>query len=321
VVEILAFPDAQVLDVAGPLQVFASANTWALNAGLDAPYEVRVVAQTSPVITNSGLALVVAPLPHSNARLDTLVIAGGSGVRQALKDAALLRWISQRSRRARRVVSICTGAFLLAAAGLLKGRRAVTHWSACDELARHNPSTHVEADPIYVHDGSVWTSAGVTSGIDLSLALVEEDVGHGIAMAIARDLVVFLKRPGGQAQFSQVLALQAGDDAFGRLHAWMAEHLSSDLSVPALADRASMSVRTFVRRYGAATGQSPARAVERLRVEAAQRMLAGSGMTIKRVAQRCGFGTEETMRQSFQRLLAIAPREFRSRFAATIRPV
>jgi transcriptional regulator GlxA family with amidase domain len=316
-VEILAFAGVQLLDVTGPLQVFASANEWALEAGLSAPYQVRVVARTSPILTNSGLALLVSPLPRPVTDLDTLVVSGGSGVQQALEDAVLVRWLAQRASRARRLVSICTGAFLLGAAGLLKGRRAVTHWRACSELARRNPSTRVETNPIYVRDGSVWTSAGVTAGIDLCLALVEQDAGHRVAMAVARDLVVFLKRPGGQAQFSHVLALQSQADTFDRLHAWMAEHLDEDLSLPALANRASMSVRTFVRRYRGATGQSPARAVERLRIEAAQRLLASSGLSIKRIAQRCGFGTEETMRQSFQRQLAVAPRDFRSRFAST----
>lgn len=315
-IDILAFPDVQLLDVTGPLQVFASANEWATEANLPAPYRVRVIARSSPVTTNSGLALVATTLPASRAALDTLVIAGGSGVRKASADQSLLRWIADRATRARRVVSICTGAFLAAAAGLLAGRRVVTHWRACDEFARANPSTHVETDPIYVRDGSVWTSAGVTAGIDLSLALVEEDVGYAIAMAVARDLVVFLKRPGGQAQFSCVLTLQANDETFGRLHAWMAEHLSADLSVPALAARAAMSERTFVRRYRAATGQSPARAVECLRIEAAQRLLANTSLPIKRIAQRCGFNSEEAMRQSFQRQLALAPREFRARFAA-----
>jgi transcriptional regulator GlxA family with amidase domain len=318
-VDILAFPDVQLLDVTGPLQVFASANEWAQEANLPPPYRVRVIARSSPVVTNSGLALVAAPLPVATTALDTLVIAGGSGVQQASRDRALLRWVASRAARARRVVSICTGAFLAAAAGLLEGRRAVTHWKSCDELARGNPTTRVEVDPIYVRDGSVWTSAGVTAGIDLSLALVEEDVGYQVAMAVARDLVVFLKRPGGQAQFSRALALQTNDDTFGRLHAWMAEHLASDLSVATLAARAAMTERTFVRRYRTATGQSPARAVECLRIEAAQRLLTSTALPIKRIAQRCGFSSEETLRQSFQRQLALAPREFRARFAANRR--
>jgi len=319
IVEILVFPDTQLLDVAGPLQVFVSANAWALQAGQPAPYEVRVVARTRTVMTNSGLALLAAPLSRATAPLDTLIVSGGSGVEAARRDAVLLRWIAQRARRARRVVSICTGAFLLAASGLLRGRRAVTHWRDCGELARRFPDTVVETDPIFVRDGPVWTSAGVTAGIDLALSLVEADVGHAIAMAVARDLVVFLKRPGGQAQFSEVLTLQTRDDVFGRLHAWVTEHLSADLSVPALADRAAMSVRTFVRRYRAATGRSPARAVELLRVEEAQRLLSSTGLSVKRVAQRCGFGSEETMRQTFRRLLAVAPSEFRARFMAGAR--
>ncbi|MBS0417776.1 MAG: DJ-1/PfpI family protein [Proteobacteria bacterium] len=317
-IEILAFPEAQLLDITGPLQVFASANEWAAAAGLATPYQVRVVARSQYITTSSGLTLVAVPLPRHTAPLDTLVIAGGGGIRKAVQDAVLMRWLSLRAARARRVVSICTGAFLAAAAGLLTGRSAVTHWRDCAELASRNPSTRVESDPIYVRDGQFWSSAGVTAGIDLSLALVEEDVGHDIAMAVARDLVVFLKRPGGQAQFSQVLALQASDVRFGRLHAWMAEHLASDLSVPALAVRAGMSERTFVRHYRAATGHSPARAVERLRVEAAQRLLAGSRLSIKSITRRCGFGSKETMRQSFQRQLAVAPREFRARFAANL---
>ncbi len=315
-IDILAFPDVQLLDVAGPLQVFASANVWAVEAGLPPPYRVRVIARSSPVMTNSGVALIAAALPASTASLDTLVIAGGSGVRQAVEDRTLVRWIASRALRARRVVSICTGAFLAAAAGLLEGRRAVTHWRACDELARSNPSTQVEVDPIYVRDGSIWTSAGVSAGVDLSLALVEQDVGHHIAIAVARDLVVFLKRPGGQAQFSRTLALQAKDDTFGRLYAWMAENLDADLRVGALAARAGMSERTFVRRYRAAAGQSPARAVESLRIEAAQRLLTSSVLPVKRIARRCGFSSEETMRQAFRRRLALAPREFRARFTA-----
>ncbi len=314
-IEILAFPDAQLLDVAGPLQVFTSANAWARSAGKAAPYDVRVVAAETPVMTNGGLAIAARPLPRPGSPVDTLVVAGGSGVHRAVKDEALVRWVAHRARQARRVVSICTGAFLLAAAGLLDGRRAATHWQACDELARRHPSTRVESDPIYVRDGNVWTSAGVTSGIDLSLSLVEADGGHEIAMAVARDLVVYLNRPGGQAQFSRVLAAQSEGGAFDRLHAWMAENLAGDLRIPALADRASMSVRTFVRRYRAATGQSPARAVERLRVEAAQRLLSESDAPIKRVAERCGFGSEEALRQCFRRQLAIAPRDFRLRFA------
>jgi transcriptional regulator GlxA family with amidase domain len=315
VVEILAFADAQLLDISGPLQVFASANAWAEAAGQAVPYRLRVAAPESPVLTNSGLALLAEPLPAAGSPLDTLIVAGGWGVHAACANRALVHWLKSRARRARRVVSVCTGAFLLGAAGLLDGRRAVTHWSECESLAARYPAAQVLVDPIFVRDGALWTSAGVTAGIDLALALVEEDLGHPAAMAVARDLVVFLKRPGGQAQFSDALKLQ-GDTHFDALHAWMLRHLTRDLSVRVLAAKAAMSERTFVRRYRSATGVSPARAVERLRVEAAQRYLLDSHLPIKQIAARCGFGSEETMRQSFQRLLTVAPAEFRARFAA-----
>jgi len=210
---------------------------------------------------------------------------------------------------------ICTGAFILAAAGLLDGRRAATHWKYCAKLAQRFPAVHVEPDPIFVCDGPVWTSAGVTAGIDLALALVEEDLGRSMALAVARYLVVFLKRPGGQAQFSAALALQAADDKFGALHDWINGHLASDLSLSVLADQAGMSERSFSRHYAEATGQTPARAIERLRVEAARRLLTESRLPVKRIAQRCGFGSEETMRRSFLRLLTTTPHDYRARFS------
>ena len=208
----------------------------------------------------------------------------------------------ERATRARRVASVCTGAFLLAAAGVLDGRRAATHWMYCAKLARRFPAVRVEPDPIFVCDGPVWTSAGVTAGIDLALALVEEDLGRSVALAVARYLVVFLKRPGGQAQFSAALALQAAEDKFGALHDWINGHLADDLSLSVLADQAGMSERSFSRHYAEATGQTPARAIERLRVEAARRLLSDSRLPVKRIAQRCGFGSEETMRRRFLRL-------------------
>ena len=228
-------------------------------------------------------------------------------------DRHVLRWIARRGRHARRIASVCTGSFLLAATGLLDGRRATTHWRRCAELARRYPAVHVESDPIFVRDGDVWTSAGVTAGIDLALAFVEADLGRAAALSVARQLVVFAKRPGGQAQFSAGLAL-ATDPDFDALHAWMAGNLHQDLSVPRLADRAGMSERSFARRYRAATGTTPSRAVERLRVEAAREALGTTRRSIKDVARRCGFGSEETMRRSFLRMLAVAPRDYRQRF-------
>jgi transcriptional regulator GlxA family with amidase domain len=193
----------------------------------------------------------------------------------------------------------------------------VTHWSDCERLARQYPTVHVEVDPIFVRDGRTWTSAGVTAGIDLALAMIEEDIGHTATMVLARDLVVFLKRPGGQAQFSNALTLQQHDSGFDRLHGWIAGHLSDDLSVTALAAKAAMSERSFVRHYRAATGLTPARAVEKMRVEAAQQLLVSTKVPIKRIAQRCGFGSEETLRRCFWRQLATSPQEYRARFGAT----
>jgi transcriptional regulator GlxA family with amidase domain len=316
VIEVLAFPAVQLLDVTGPVQVFASANDFVAEAGTMPPYEVHIVTQGGQSVTASaGVALATRPLPAPGSALDTLVIAGGPGVAAAASDSALVDWVRQRTEDARRVASVCTGAFLLAASGALDGKRAATHWSVCAEFARRFPAVRVESDPIFVRDGTVWTSAGVTAGIDLALALVEEDLGRAAALAVARYLVVFLKRPGGQAQFSAVLSLQAGDDRFGALHEWINQHLAGDISLPVLARQAGMSERSFSRRYAEATGMTPGRAVEQLRLEAARRLLLETRLPVKRIAQRCGFGSEETMRRSFNRLLAVAPQDYRARFS------
>ena len=315
-VEVVAFPSVQLLDVTGPLQVFASANAMMAKDGKPEPYIVRIVARDGPTVeASAGVGLAVHPLSPIDVALDTLVIAGGDGVHAASDDAALVDWVRKRTAKARRTASVCTGAFLLAASGALDGRRAVTHWSFCAELARRYPLVHVESDPIFVRDGSIWTSAGVTSGIDLALALVEEDLGRALALAVARYLVVFFKRPGGQTQFSEMLALQASEDKFGTLHDWIGDHLAADLSLPVLAQQAGMSERSFSRHYAEATGLTPARAVERLRVEGARHLLSETRLPIKRISQRCGFGSEETMRRSFLRLLSTTPQDYRARFS------
>jgi transcriptional regulator GlxA family with amidase domain len=315
-VEILAVPAVQLLDVAGPLQVFATANELAAARGDPPLYAVRVVSSAAPtVVASAGLGLSAAPLPRGG-KLDTLVVAGGPGVHAASKDPVVLHWLRRRAQDARRVASVCTGAFLLGAAGLLNGRRAATHWMHCAELGRRYPAIRVESDPIYVRDGAVWTSAGVTAAIDLALALVEEDAGRALSLAVARHLVMFLKRPGGQAQFSTVLSLQRAEDRFGDLHGWMNGRLNGDLSLPALARKAGMSERSFSRHYAKSTGLTPARAVERLRVEAARRLLSDTRLPVKRIAERCGFGSEETLRRSFGRLLASTPQDYRARFSA-----
>lgn len=315
VVEVLAYPAVQLLDVTGPAQVFASANDAVVAAGGTPPYVVKLVAQGGEGATASaGLRFAADPLPPWCEALDTLLVAGGTGAEAATENPVLIDWVRHRATQARRIASVCTGAFLLAAAGLLEGRRAATHWEYCSRLAQRFPSVRVEPEPIFVRDGPVWTSAGVTAGIDLALALVEEDLGRSIALAVARYLVVFLKRPGGQAQFSTTLALQTAEDQFGALHDWISTHLAEDLSLSVLAHQAGMSERSFSRHYAQATGQTPARAIERLRVEAARRLLSESRTPIKRIMQRCGFGSEETMRRSFLRLLAVTPQDYRSRF-------
>jgi len=313
-IELFAFSQFQMLDVTGPLQVFATANDV---AGGDAPrYAIDVVSQDGGGLASSaGVGLLTEALPPVDAALDTLIVAGGPGVEAAAADTDLVRWVRGRALRARRFASVCTGAILLASTGLLDRRRAATHWSLCSELARRFPTVQVESDPIFVQDGPAWTSAGVTAGIDLALALVEQDLGRSVALAVARYQVIFLKRPGGQAQFSARLALQGGD-RFERLHDWIEGHLDSELSLPMLARQAGMSERSFSRHYAETSGQTPARTVERLRVEAARTMLSDSALPVKRVAQRCGFGSEETMRRSFLRLLATTPQDYRSRFGS-----
>lgn len=314
-VHVLAFANAQVLDVTGPLQVFASANDLAHHQGLPVPYATSVIAaQGGAVRTSAGLTLLAEPLPAAEAPCDTLIVAGGWGVYAAAEDPQLVAWVRRRASSARRVASVCTGAFLLAASGWLDGRRVVTHWTRCDQLARQYPRLRVEANPIFINDGPVWTSAGVTAGIDLALAMVEADLGRAMALDVARHLVVFLKRPGGQAQFSVTLALQQEGNRFDELHAWIAENLAVDLNIPTLAQQAGMSERSFVRHYRADTGRTPARAIEQIRVETARRLLADTSLAIKRIAGQCGFGSEETLRRSFLRTLGVTPQDYRERF-------
>ena len=316
-IHVLAFTNVQLLDVTGPLQVFASANDIARKKGLPPPYAPSVIAcGGGAVMSSAGLALLAEALPEGGS--DTLIIAGGWGVYAAAEDESLVAWVREHAAACRRVSSVCTGAFLLAASGWLDGRRVVTHWTRCEQLAQKHPLLQVEPNPIFINDGPVWTSAGVTAGIDLALAMVEEDLGRNMALEVAQQLVVFLKRPGGQSQFSVTLSLQKEGERFDELHAWISENLTKDLGIPTLALQAGMSERSFVRHYRADTGQTPARAIELIRVETARRLLSDTGVPIKRVAVQCGFGSEETLRRSFLRSMGVTPQAYRERFSVSV---
>jgi transcriptional regulator GlxA family with amidase domain len=256
-------------------------------------------------------------LADAPGEIDTLLLAGGSGQAAACADAALIEWIASASGRARRTASVCTGAFLLARAGLLEGRRATTHWADAAKLRASYPKVDVDPEPIFVRDGSIWTSAGVTAGMDLALALVEEDLDREAALLIARHLVLFLRRPGNQSQFSATLGSQAPvREPLREIQRALLEDVSGVHTVEAMAGRAHMSARHFARAFRAETGMTPARYVERVRLEAARRQLEEGSQPIAAVAEACGFGTAETMRRAFLRTLAVGPAEYRRRFHA-----
>jgi transcriptional regulator GlxA family with amidase domain len=311
-VVIVAFPRVQTLDVHGPAEVFTTATQLSKGDG----YAVEVVATRPGPLPTSSVALYPdRTLDRCSGPIDTLVVAGGRGVDEAGRDEQLLAWLKGAAGRANRVTSVCTGAFLLARAGLLDGRRATTHWASCGELARRHPEVEVDADPIFVRDGSVITSAGVTAGMDLALALVEEDLGREVALETARWLVLFLKRPGGQAQFSAQLAAQTADrEPLRELQEWLPDNLGEDLSVPGLARRASMSERNFARAFREETGMTPAAYVEVARVENARIALETGTIPVEAIARQAGFGTVETMRRAFRRRLGISPNAYRGRF-------
>jgi transcriptional regulator GlxA family with amidase domain len=317
-VAMLAYPQAQILDITGPLEVFARTSRWlADHTGRRVPaYAVELVAaRRGPLVTSGGLRLIATRAYRELGPVDTLLVAGGIGFEAALADPDLLAFLRARARAVRRIGSICNGAMVLAGAGLLDGRSATTHWSYCDRLARCAPRTRVEPDALYVQSGRVYTSAGVTAGMDMALAMVEQDWGKATALAVARELVMFVKRPGGQSQFSHFLEAQQRDDRFGDLELWILEHLDADLSVENLARRCSMSERHFARLFTARIGRSPARHVARLRIDAARRRIEEGASRLKDVARECGFGDEQRLRRAFRRSLGVTPLEYRQRFA------
>ena len=321
---IVLFDRVQSLDVTGPLEVFAGANRWQSGRdhspgstnGPDGPaYRIRTASLGgSPVRTSSGLRL--APdesLPDAPSGPDVLLVPGGEGTRHA--DPELVAWLRTHACHANKLVSVCTGAFLLAEAGLLDRRRVTTHWAYCATLAARFPEITVDPDPIFVTDGNVTTSAGVTAGIDLALNLVEDDLGRDAALDIARYLVVFLRRPANQAQFSTQLAAQlAGREPLREVQRWIADHPAADLSVETLASRASLSPRQFARAFTAEVGMPPGRYVDRARLETARRRMEDTADGVEETARQCGYGTPEAMRRAFVRALGVSPAEYRRRF-------
>ncbi|MBP2320551.1 transcriptional regulator GlxA family with amidase domain [Kibdelosporangium banguiense] len=310
VVLIPLFDGIQSLDVTGPLEVFTGAGRYLHRDAykvLTASVGGGVIRSASGLRITPDVGLWDAPRPH------TIVVPGGAGTKDGQPE--IVEWLRQKAEAAERIVSVCSGAFLLAEAGLLNGRKATTHWSVCGTLARTFPEVTVDPEPIFVRDGKVATSAGVTSGIDLTLALVEEDLGRDAALAIARHLVMFLRRPGNQTQFSAQLTAQSAERRpLREVQQWITEHPTAKLSVEALAERANLSPRQFARVFTAETGMTPGRYVDRVRLEEARRRLEDTDAGIGRVAKDCGYGTPETMRRAFIRTLGISPAEYRRRF-------
>ena len=315
----LAYPQMGLLDLTGAQTVFWAATKALAERGLPG-YAMHTASLAGGLMqTAEGLSVqTVALAQFSDSAIDTLIVPGAPAIQQAMAaNTDLVDWLRVASGTATRTASVCSGTFLLAMAGLLDGRRAATHWAMCDMLKQGFPAIVVDMDAIFIQQGNVWTSAGVTAGIDLALALVEIDCGRDVALQVARELVVFLKRPGGQAQFSQLLQAQTDDSAgFDSLHLWLADNLQeADLSVERLAQQAQMSPRNFARVYKQRTGRTPAKAVELFRMEAARRLLEDSERNIDQIARLSGFGDEERMRYTFHRHLAISPREYRERFS------
>jgi transcriptional regulator GlxA family with amidase domain len=306
------FDGFQILDAAGPIAAFELGGA----RGQDA-YSLSLLAQRGGPVASSSGATMEARAFADAPRLDTLIVAGGLGSYEALKDAAILGYLRDSARDCRRVASVCSGAFLLAEAGLLDGKRATTHWSRSRLFAQRYPQVRLEPDRIFVHDGKIWTSAGITAGVDLALALIADDLGEPTARRVAQHLVVYRRRPGGQSQFSALLEMERPEGRFGPLLGWARERLGEPLTVERLAERAAMSPRNFARRFAEETGVTPARAVERLRVEAARERVEGGRAPIDAIAVDSGFGDSERMRRAFLRAFGQPPQALRRAAAAS----
>jgi transcriptional regulator GlxA family with amidase domain len=315
-VVVVAFPGVQPLDAVGPVEVFAGATRVAKALGRSGAYRVTLASPGGQAVrSESGISLCTAPLPDPGMPIDTLLIAGGNGTQTARYDAELISWVRATAPSCRRVTTVCTGTFLAAEAGLLGGRRVTTHWASAKRLAAEFPDISVDADPIYINDGKYWTSAGVTAGIDLALALVADDLGVDVAQTVARWLVMFLHRPGGQTQFaSPVWVRRAERSTVRAVQALVEAAPGGDHRVPVLAAAAAMSLRHFTRIFSAEVGETPGKFVERVRLEAARGELETTGDTLDVIAARCGFGTAESLRRVTQRRLGVSPDAYRRRF-------
>ncbi len=317
-VVMIVYPDAHILDVVGPLEVLTGAKLF-LPENIK-PYDVHVVAEKAGSIrTTSGLTIEAdqsfADAAKDDAPIDTLMIAGGHGTVEALEHKELLNFVRQASDRAERIVSICTGAMILAEIGLLNGRRATTHWWWCPILKSKYPEVEVEPDAIYVRDGNIWTSAGVTTGMDLALSLVEADWGHDVALQVARYNVMYMMRPSGQSQFSaHLVAQKAEDPLINETLSYILANLTDPLTVTALAARAAMSERTFARKFKDETGVTPAHYVEAARVQSARVELEQSDTGVEQIALHAGFQNAERMRRAFQRHVGVSAADYRQRF-------
>src|SRR5215510_11066508 len=317
---VVGFPGSQILDIAGPLAVFTEANHFCReDFNLKQPaYQVELISTESDRLVDCYCGVNITAqndFRRVRGKFDTVLIAGGYGVAQIGNITGFLPWLRKTSKSARRIGSVCAGAFALAAAGLLDGKRATTHWHYCRQMAELFPAVQIDPDPIFICDGNVYTSAGVTAGIDLSLALVEEDWGAELALLVARALVVFLRRPGSQSQFSASLSLQASDRAPMRdLQVWLLDNLREPLTVERMAAQVGMSPRNFARVFAEQIGVTPARFVSQVRVEAARRRLEESSQPVELIAEECGFGSAESMRGAFQRQMHVSPQEYRKRF-------
>jgi transcriptional regulator GlxA family with amidase domain len=306
----LVFPDFQLLDLTGPVAAFEIAGRY-----VPGSYTLRVAAARPGLVrSSSGLALPAGPFGPARS-IDTLIIAGGDGSRVAMQQAGTQRFLRACARQARRVASVCSGTYLLAAAGLLEGRCATTHWSLAGDFASRFPGVRLEPDRIFVRDGAIWTSAGITAGIDLALALIAEDLGEATARRTARQMVVYYRRPGGQSQFSELLDSAPASGRFAQLQGYLRTHLQRRLSVEDLAAQAAMSPRHFARRFVAETGVTPARFVERLRAEAARAALESGALSLQRIARQCGFGDPQRLRRSLIRVYGAPPSAWMRRTA------